>query len=198
MLCGDVTGPSSDREGVVSVEAFGPDRRDDFRRLHSSANGAGWCRCVAWWVPTWEGWGLRSAEENAGLREALCDAGVYDGLLAYAGREPIGWCQVGPRDRLAKLVRELELEPDARVWAVTCLLVAPPWRRRGVARALLDGAIDHARTAGAARLEAYPRRVADDPAEMWTGPVLLYEQAGFVVVGGGERRYVVSQDIPAP
>jgi GNAT superfamily N-acetyltransferase len=198
MLCVDVAEPSSDREGVVRVEAFGPDRRDDFRRLHSSANGAARCRCVAWWVPTWEGWGLRSAEENAGLREALCDGGVYDGLLAYAGREPVGWCQVGPRDRLPKLVRELALEPDADVWAVTCLLVAPSWRRRGVARDLVAAAIDHARAAGAARLEAYPRRVADDPAEMWTGPVLLYEQAGFVVAGGSERRHVVSLELPRP
>jgi len=98
----------------VRVERFGPALLDDFHRLHSDANGAGWCRCVAWWVPSWDGWGERPAAENAALREELCNAGEYDGLLAFAGDEPVGWCQLGRRDRLEKLVLQLELDRRRR------------------------------------------------------------------------------------
>jgi GNAT superfamily N-acetyltransferase len=162
------------------VERFGPATREDFRRLHSDVNGAGWCRCVAWWVPTWDRWGERSAQENAALREELCDAGEYDGLLAYdGGGDPVGWCQLGPRDRLEKLVRQFEFEPEPGTWAVSCFLVAPSQRGRGVASALLEAAIGAARAEGADMLEGYPRTAADDAGELWTGPERLFVRAGF-------------------
>jgi GNAT superfamily N-acetyltransferase len=176
----------------LRVERFGPDVRDAFLDLHSDGNDAGWCRCVAWWVPTWDGWGERTAEENAALRASLCDGGEYDGLLAFEGDRPVGWCQVGPRDRLAKLVAQLDLEPDPSVWAVTCFVVAPSHRRRGVATALLGAAAGVARTAGASRLEGYPRVAADEPGEMWTGPIGLYRSAGFALAREGSPRSVLS------
>jgi GNAT superfamily N-acetyltransferase len=161
------------------VERFGPTTLEDFHRLHSDVNGAGWCRCVAWWVPTWDGWGERTAQENAALRDELCDTREYDGLLAYDGSDPVGWCQLGPRDRLEKLVRQFELERDPRTWAVSCFLVAPSHRDRGVASTLLDAAIEGARAEGAVRLEGYPRTAADDAGELWTGPEHLFVRAGF-------------------
>lgn len=176
----------------VRVEQFRAELLEDFRALHSDANRAGWCRCVAWWVPTWDGWGERTARQNTALRESLCRRGEYDGLLAYDGSEPVGWCQVGPRDRLTKLVVQLELEPDPSVWAVTCFLVTPSHRRRGVATALLAGAVAAARNAGAARLEAYPRTEAAEPEEMWTGPTGPFETAGFELVRQGSQRSVWS------
>lgn len=179
----------------VSVERYSAGRHGDFLRLHSDANDAGWCRCVAWWVPTWDGWGERTAVENLAVRESLCAAGEHDGLLAYDGDEPVGWCQVGRRDRLDKLVTQLELGADPAVWAVTCFVVAPAHRRRGVAAALLEAAVSVARGAGASRVEGYPRTAADEPGEMWTGPLGLFERAGFRVLRAGEPRSVVSLDL---
>ena len=175
---------------ALRVERFGPATREDFSRLHSDANGAGWCRCVAWWVPTWDGWGARSAQENAELRERLCDAGEYDGLLAYEGNVSVGWCQLGPRDRLEKLVQQLELEPDPGAWAVSCFLVAPSHRRRGVASALLEAAIGSARENGASTLQAYPRRGATPDEDAWTGPERLYSSCGFRLVRDAGARSV--------
>ena len=175
------------------VERFRPELRGDFDRLHSDANGAGWCRCVAWWVPSWDGWGERTAAENAALRDELCNAGEYDGLLAFAGDEPVGWCQLGRRDRLEKLVHQLELDPSPETWAVTCFLVAPHARGRGVARALLDAAIDTARAGGAVRLEGYPRRGITDTDDAWTGPERLFETHGFAAVREAGPRSVYAR-----
>jgi GNAT superfamily N-acetyltransferase len=177
----------------IVVERLRPGLEDAFLALHCDANDAGWCRCVAWWVPTWEGWGERTVEENLALRITLFERGEHDGLLALAAGEPVGWCQLGRRDRLVKLVAQLELTPDSSVWAVSCFLVAPAWRGRGVARALLDAAVKDARAAGASRLEGYPRTAADlDAADAWTGVVPLFEGAGFERVGEAGPRTVVS------
>jgi hypothetical protein len=77
------------------VRRFEAALRDDFYRLHSGANDAGLCFCVAWWVPTWYGWGERSAAENRQLRESLCARGEHDGYLLYVDDMPAGWCQPG-------------------------------------------------------------------------------------------------------
>ncbi len=147
-------------------------------------------------MPTWDGWGERTAAENGALREALCEAGEYDGYLAYDGDAPVGWCQVGPRDRLEKLVRQLGLTPDPATWAVTCFLVAPSHRGTGVARALLRHALDDLRANGVARVEAYPRggeELGDE--DVWTGPAGLYLGEGFVRVGDSPRGPVLARDL---
>ena len=184
------------RPSSFRVERFAPERLADFDRVHSDERGAGWCKCVAWWVPTWDGFGARTAEQNASLRRDLCERGEWDGLLAYDGDDAIGWCQVGPRDRLHKLASQLALDADPHAWAVTCFLVAPHMRRRGVASALLAAAVQAARDAGARRIEGYPTVGASlHDEDAWTGTVLLFERAGFEIAVDSRPRRVVSLDL---
>jgi GNAT superfamily N-acetyltransferase len=71
------------------------------------------------------------------------------------------------------------------VWAVTCFVVRVGHRRRGVASALLDGAVDLARRHGAAVVEGYPvdtsARKASS-AELYHGPLSVFGAAGFTEV----------------
>ena len=183
----------------LRIAPFGPGTLADFLELHCDENDAGWCRCVAWWVPTWEGWAERSAGDNTTLRESLCARGEWDGLLAFDGDRAVGWCQVGRRDRLDKLVAQLELSPDPSVWCVSCFLVAPSHRGRGVAGELLAAAAERARAAGAERLEGYPREGGGlDEGEVWTGPASLFAAAGFELARAGTPRSVVSLDLTRP
>lgn len=168
----------------------------DFYRLHSAEHQAGWCFCAAWWVPTWQGWGERSADENREVRQALSARGVFDGYLLYHSSEPVGWCQVGPRDRLEKLVRQLNLTPDASTWAITCFLIAPAYRRQGLAKQLLDGVLDELRSRRVSRVEAYPKRLAEPEAEdLWNGPESLFLQAGFQTWRDDPARPVLFLDL---
>ena len=182
--------------GQLEIVPIDAGRRADFYRLHGDRNDAGWCACAAWWVPTWDGWADRAAAENHEVRDALFARGEHDGLLAYTDGEPVGWCQLGPRDRLAKLTSQLRLEPDPGAWAVTCFLVAPAWRGGGVAQALLAAAAARARHCGAARLEAFPRRgeglAADD---LWNGPEPLFRAVGFVVARDDAARPVLRLEL---
>jgi ribosomal protein S18 acetylase RimI-like enzyme len=176
----------------IEIHALEASRRKDFYRLHSPENGHGWCRCTAWWTPTWEGWGERSAEENQALRESLMERGEFDGYLLYVNGEPAGWCQVGRRDRLAKLVRQFQLPPDEGVWAITCFLIAPGYRGRGLATALLREVLQDLQGKGVRWVEAYPKRGEGLEAEdLWTGPEAMWLRAGFKVAREDAARPVL-------
>jgi GNAT superfamily N-acetyltransferase len=164
----------------IAIHRLDAGREADFRQLH------GWCQCVGWWVPTWQGWGDRTAAENAELRAGLFARGEHDGYLLYADGAPVGWSQVGPRDRLVKLGRP----PDADVWAVTCFLIAPGHRRRGLASRFLGGILDDLRRRGVRLVEAYPKPAAHDDGEMWNGPLAMFQRAGFTLVEEGRPRAV--------
>lgn len=178
------------------IRRLGPGDLDAFDRLHDGCEDGGWCRCVAWWVPSWQGFGDRSAEANRTLRADLFARGDYDGYLAFQGGEPVGWCQVGPRDRLAKLASQYELESDPATWAITCFKVIPLCRRAGVATKLLEAVLEDLPSRGALRVEAFPRRTEDDDAmELWTGPMALFARAGFHVVHDDATRPVLAKQL---
>ncbi len=181
----------------LSVERFGPSLLDDFLALHGAGDGSGWCFCVAWWVPSWEGWGERSAQENLALRRSLCEAGHFDGYLLYLDGRPVGWCQVGPRDRLPKLRSQFGLQPDPDAWAVTCFLIEAGCRRQGLAGHLLGAVLADLGRRGARRVEAFPKCTASqDPGELWTGPRELFLRAGFRDAREDSQRPVLSLELP--
>jgi len=77
----------------LTLRKLSPENINDFWSIHdgSACNG---CYCVAWHVPTWDGWGERSAEQNRQLRHDLFAQGIFDGFLLYKDGGPIGWCQL--------------------------------------------------------------------------------------------------------
>lgn len=178
----------------IEVHRLDAARRGDFLRLHSEENGAGWCRCVAWWVAGWEGWGERTSEENLRLREGLFARGAKDGYLLYVDGAPAAWCQASPRDELPGIRADFELEPDPGAWAVSCFFVAPGHRRRGLARRLLEAVLDQLRGLGATRVEAYPRITdSEEAGELWNGPEAMFRALGFETALEGERRRVLAR-----
>ncbi len=180
----------------ITIRRFEPGLQADFYRLHGQTSDAG-CFCTAWWVPTWEEWADRTPAQNRALREALLERGEYDGYLLYADGAPVGWCQVGPRDRLAKLVRQFGLAPDPATWAITCFLIAPGFRGQGLARALLEAVLADLRRRGdVRRAEAFPRRGAGgDVLALWNGPEALFRAAGFSVVKDDPVRPVLALEL---
>ena len=127
--------------------------------------------------------GKRRADVNRVALKRLVDSGTPPGLIAYRGREPVGWISIGPREDYAKLVRSpvMKAVDDKPVWSVICFVVPSEHRGQGVARALLAGAVAYARKRGATLVEAYPvdkpGRSAD--VNIWFGAKSMYDRAGF-------------------
>ena len=127
--------------------------------------------------------GVRLADARKGQLKSLCDAGPPPGLLAYAGRKAVGWVTLGPRAQFLKLERSpvMKRVDDVPVWSIVCFVVPPEFRHRGVATALLRGAIEFASGRGARVLEAYPVDKAERGRDdwIWHGALSMYEKAGF-------------------
>lgn len=135
---------------------------------------------------------------------ALCDGEPGPGVLAYSNGEVAGWCSVAPKSTYRTLVnsRTIPHIDDADAWSVVCFVIRPKFRRRGLMHELLDGAVSHARAAGAVSLEGYPVEPGSERVDLisgYVGTVRLFEQHGFERVTlttgrrGGKPRWLVRQ-----
>ena len=106
------------------------------------------------------------------------------GYLAYVDGFAIGWCNANDR---ANLPVEAAFGPshyapaERKEKAVLCFEIAPEYRGRGVATALLQRVIDDARAEGFNAVEAYPSLPRKRDEHDFRGPIRLFEKAGFVV-----------------
>jgi GNAT superfamily N-acetyltransferase len=151
-----------------------------------------WCWC--------QHWRLRSKDMSAAtvpqLRERLraqAESAEPPGLVAFDGQRAVGWMSLGPRSDFERIVRSRVIPSidDRPVWSIVCFAVSASARGRGVAWALLEGAINYARGRGATALEAYPVRLPENeageaaaihPNAAFTGTLPMFERAGFQVV----------------
>jgi GNAT superfamily N-acetyltransferase len=105
------------------------------------------------------------------------------GVLAYEGDEVVGWAAVAPRaDTSFATSRKIPHVDDLDVWSVWCIRVRPGHRKGGISHHLLQGAVDHARDAGAPAIEGYPvdnRGKKFDLTMAYVGTRKLFERAGF-------------------
>ena len=171
-------------EPEIVIRPATPDRWPDVEAVFRDCSDARHCWCAYWYLPNREfkaGWG----EANARVLRERVEAGLEPGVLAYADGEPAGWAGVAPRAAFDRLRRSKPLAPvdDAPAWALNCFVVRKPWRRRGLMRPLVRGAVAHAVANGAAVIEAYP--VDSDRPTSWDlflGSAAAFREAGFVEV----------------
>lgn len=167
--------------------------------LFGERGACGGCWCMAWRLSR-KRWEAGRGPSNRRALKRLVETGAPPGVLALAGGRAVGWCSAGPRADFVALEtkRSLATDGDEHTWSVTCFFVAKDWRRHGLGRRLLDGAVRLARAHGASRLEGYPaappRAGGDLPAAFaWTGLPSVFEQCGFTRRGDapGKRPFYV-------
>jgi GNAT superfamily N-acetyltransferase len=85
------------------------------------------------------------------------------------------------------------------VLSIGCLLVDEELRRTGVARALVQKGVELAEQTGARAIEAFPRRSEQaGPAELWTGPLSIFLDAGFQIINDFRPYPVLRYDVNRP
>lgn len=178
------------KEGLlkITVEPLIPRRWNDLEEVFLST---GCSHARGCWCMYYRETGKTPAEENTSehrrmLLKKLCETGPAPGLVGYADGLPAGWVSLGPRSSYPRLRRSPVMKPvdDTPVWSLVCFVVAGRFRRRGVATALLQGAIGYARRMGAGVLEAYPVDGAGKGRDewLWFGVKSMFDRAGFVEV----------------
>lgn len=155
-------------------------RWSDLRSVLNPRGDPKHCWCLAYRLSSGE---FNRAPREARMR-ALVEADPAPGLLAYLDGEAVGWCHVGPRSAMERLVRSRTIRAvdDLPVWSVVCFVVRTGYRRRGIAEELLYGAVWYAREHGAPAIEGYPidpRGNRVNTAEAFVGTTGMFERAGF-------------------
>ena len=177
--------------GRVEVHPLGVERLDDwldFFDHRAFADFPYWASCYCS-----EPFGDRipSAEErpwqdNRAEMVARIERGEVWGVMAYVDEVMAGWCNASPLARYP--VYRRGREDDEAVGAITCFVIAAPYRRHGLARMLLDGAVEQFRRRGMHAVVGYP---VTEPGKgpgppgapsLFHGPLSLYESTGFVKV----------------
>jgi GNAT superfamily N-acetyltransferase len=185
--------PNAGDAPPVEVAPVDTARWTDLERLFEAKGGPAYCWCMAWRsLPA-----AVDRSDNA-ARKAELERRVRNGepvgLLAYCADEPVGWCSVAPRATYRPLGgHDYEGVAAADIWSIVCFFVRRGDRHRGVARRLLEAAVEHAAENGAAVIEAYPVD-PDSPSYRFMGFVETFTAAGFEEVGrAGTRRHVMAR-----
>jgi len=146
-----------------------------------------------------------TGKARADYVKKLCRRRVAPGVLAYDGKEVVGWAAVAPRAGLPfERSTKIPHVDDLPVWSVWCIRVRPGHRGNGISHVLLEGAVDYARAKGAPAVEGYPvdnegKKV--DLTMAYVGTRKLFEAAGFAkaadtdAVSGGFPRVVMRLDL---
>ncbi len=185
---------------MLAVHPLTAERWEDFELLFGPNGATSGCWCMWWRITAAE----FAAEAGDGLRakfKSLVSDEHHPGLLAYWEGVPAGWVSLGDRSEFGRLNRSPKLGPidDERVASIVCFFVARPFRRKGIRKSLLHSAVDYARGAGFQLVEAYPIDTAGlerKPAELFTGTLDLFLEAGFDEVARRGGRPVVRLEIP--
>lgn len=179
---------------------------DDVQTVFGSRGYPASCQCQRFKVGPAQWSGTTQLERMQRLRrETHCDnpdSGTTSGLIAFLDGEPVGWCAVEPRSAYPKLPparlawkERGEAKDDSTVWAVTCFAVRAGYRGRGITRALVQAAVDHARRQGARALEGYPMVPKQGEEITWgenhVGVRSIFAGAGFSEVAHPTLRRVV-------
>ena len=141
------------------------------------------CWCLSWRLSSKENRSLTGTSRADKVRE-LCSLERAPGVLAFLDGEVAGWAGVAPRSDLHPFANSKKIPhvDDLPVWTLWCLRVRPGFRKQGVTRALIDGAIEYARESGAPAIEGYPVDNGDQRVDLtmaFVGTRAMFERAGF-------------------
>lgn len=168
------------------IHPLTPRRWPDLEKLFGGRGACGGCWCM-WWRLSRSQYEKQKGPGNKRALKNLVKSGQVPGLLAYAGREPIGWCALAPREDYPVLERSRVLQrvDEEPVWSIVCLFVTKPYRRRGVSAKLLRAAVEYAKKHGASQAEGYPvepRKKLIPDLFAASGVASAFRRAGFVEV----------------
>jgi predicted GNAT family acetyltransferase len=161
----------------------------DFEAFFSTPGAPHFCWCMVWRRTTEESHYHASADRKAQMLKRI-RANTPVGIIAYDGDVAAGWVSIAPRDTHRNLGGP-PAAPGENIWSLVCFFVPRRRRGKGTVRALIGGAVAHAKEKGATIVEAYPVDRAA-PSYRYMGFTDVFAEAGFTDEGmAGTRRHVM-------
>jgi GNAT superfamily N-acetyltransferase len=199
-----LTGPSErlDAIGEIEIHPVTPERLDDWLGFFDHDAFVGkpeWAACYCSEPHVMKRGTPPEDEPHLSWQErrettiGLLQAGRSFGYLAYVDGHPAAWVNASKRSEYALYRLEGAADPaDGDVIGISCFIVAPPYRRHGLAARLLQRVIADAPGRGVSWIEAYPfNEDRGTDAGNFRGPRSLFDDNGFEPVEVEARQTVV-------
>jgi GNAT superfamily N-acetyltransferase len=199
---------------AVAVMPLRPQQAGDFLRFFDHERGVAFadnpawakCYCHYYHVPKSIRWASLSARRNRNAMEQRIDVGEMEGFVAYEGDDVVGWVNAQARHKLPHCFARLGIAPTPlpcepfEAAAIVCFVIAPSRRRRGIARALLRGALESFAARGFRLVDAFPFNSGDSElaADHYHGPLQIFLDAGFAILGENRRLTIVRKLLAGP
>lgn len=167
-----------------TVKSLGRDTWAAFAELAERHNGV-WGGCWCTWFHTFAAEKGRTAEGNRLLKQRLVNEGRAHAALVFDDAMAVAWCQYGTPEELPNIYHRKQYEAGLKTlpdYRITCFFVDKGYRRDGLARVALDGALDLIAKTGGGIVEAYPQDTMGKKVSasfLYNGTRSLFEQAGF-------------------
>lgn len=132
------------------------------------------------------------------VAERQIASGSLRGYLAFVEGASIGWCNANDKANFpieSCTGARFHAPAEKREKAVVCFEIAPEYRGKGVATALLRRVVADAKAEGYAAIEGFP--VVRGERYEWdsAGPIRLYEKVGFVKVAEQGKCVVMRKEL---
>jgi GNAT superfamily N-acetyltransferase len=125
-------------------------------------------------------WQNRSGEENSIEAVEQIKAGNMRGYLAFHEDKCIGWCNANNINQYIRIEEDIKhLVNDQKVGCVICFVIHQEYRNQGVARLLLNQAIEDFRAQGFDAVLALPVDIKGEPEKLYRGTMNMYLELGF-------------------
>ncbi len=172
--------------GEITISPVTEDSVDDWLQFFDHDGFAGnpdWasCYCLEPHIPTTAENPERVWRESRSIMVKRLSKGDTYGYLAYVDGKPAGWVNASLRSDYG-LFQDVDPNgPESvSVIGLSCFVIAPPYRRHGLASALLDRVIADAPERGALWIEGYPHNEPErNDAGHFRGPSSMYTKRGF-------------------
>jgi GNAT superfamily N-acetyltransferase len=132
------------------------------------------------------------------VAEWQIDSGALQGYLAFVEGVAIGWCNANNKSNYpieSCTGARFYAPAEKREKAVVCFEIAPEFRGKGVATALLTCVCEDAKAEGCIAVEGFPFVRAERYEWDCTGPIRLYEKVGFAKVAEQDGFVVMRKEL---
>lgn len=121
--------------------------------------------------------GVRLSLRN--FAKKVIQEGSLKGYLVFVDGISIGWCNANDKTYYSQIPEFEEENNIGRIKSVMCFEIAPEYRGKGIATALLQKVIEDAKADGYIAVEGYPQLKEERDTFDFFGPVRLFEKCGF-------------------
>ncbi len=150
-----------------------------FDQFFTENNGVwGGCWCMFFHSPG--SFDSHAYERNRASKRALVGRGKAHGSIVYCGKDPVGWCQFGPKEELPRIDGKRGYTPTAKdAWRITCFFISRGHRRMGFAEFAVKESVRAMRKLEVGSVEAYPVEGKRSASFLWSGTPEIFEKSGF-------------------